>query len=243
MKLKIISIILFVMFICSLATVSMASTVLYKRDEDIFSKSASLVHQTFGPEMEKEAISSVKEIFLSQVRSETKFLYLLTHGLPKKGIMISNDERVSWDEFAQNVRADTLIVDTCFSGQILKEHRRPGSYLIISGTTSDNFSYNPGVEDDRISLLSYTLHLYFNTDRKEELKKEYGENLSFYSKRVVEVFGVERMLEQIKYNHLRLYANLITKEDVDFARVMQNSEKATNIDFKGFTSIQYHVGK
>lgn len=238
MKKYIIFILVFVLF----PVYCFGSTVLYRQQEPIFSYSADVVSTTFNTE--KQPIISNKNAFLAQIENETDFLYILSHGLPNKGIMISKNERVPWNKVAEHVQADVLIVDTCFSGQILEQKNwleKPS--IIITSTEKNNYSYNPKLaENYRISLLSAAFFIYFCAEKEHEGIEDYlGLKLSKYNERIISIFGINSMLRDIKYLHLKLYAGLIINEN--FISQIKKVEDSTSIPFKGFSSIQYEIGE
>lgn len=237
MKIKIVSIILFVVFVCS--SVGISSTVLYREQEEIFSHSADIVSLTFNAD--KKPIISNEEVFLSQIENENNLLYILSHGLPDKGVMIAKDNRVSWDKIAEHVQADILIVDTCFSGQILEQEnwsKKPS--LIITSTAKDNYSYNPEiVEGYRISLLSTAFFVYFSDKQEHSGIEDYiGTKLNKYNESLFFLWGIDYVLRDIKYLHLKLYTNLIVRED--FESEIKRVEDKTHIPFKGLSCIKYN---
>lgn len=218
-----------------------ASTVLYYPNESIFVESSNIVSYLFG--LSQESIIPDKKKFLEQVRSEKDFLYILSHGLPDKGLMISEDlKSISWGEIAKNTCADILIVDACFSGQIIeKEYILKKPSLIISSASKHFYSYNPKVLDDkRFSLLSVALFMFFSPTKIHEQMENYlGIEVASYNKRYTEVFGIKNMLRSLKYAHFRLYIHQLNKEP--FISSLKRVEQQNNIPFKGISTIEYKV--
>jgi hypothetical protein len=240
MKKLVISLV-FVLFLVS-PVLCFGTTILYKSQESIFSDSADILSALFLAN--KIPINENEEAFLSQIRREKDLLYILSHGLPKKGVMISKNKRIPWKKIAKNTQADVLIVDSCFSGQILKQNewlKKPS--LIVSSTSEDNYSYNPLLSKDyRISLLSASLFIYFcENNLHQQIENYLNLNLNSYNYRLYSVFGLELMMRNIKYLHLMLYANLIVKED--FVRQIKIVEDAQGIKFKGLSAIEYKINR
>lgn len=224
-------------------------TVLYKADEELFQNSSLLLQETFQTTM-PTPMSTFKEDVLEDIRQETETLYILTHGWPR-GVNITaqvvrdeepTDVFITWDELAQNVRANTLIVDSCFSGRILDvDEWESKPSLIITSTTSDNYSFNPElVENFRASLLSFSFFLYFGNGRIVQKVENLLDikMVHHYTPIFMPFTGIQGMMEDLKESHFRLYTHFGVKELNHLLHVTRNLK----YPFKGFSTIEFEIG-
>lgn len=211
------------------------STALYS-NQDMFEKTAEVVELIFDGTTSKPIAETNKDSFLLQVRNVDELLWIISHG-NKEGIKLNQDTVVSWEELAENVRSGILIVDTCFSGNIIDENFVEHPNLIITSTHKGFYSYNPKIqeeEDVRVSLLSVAMYSYFVNNVFEFDLLEYDPG-GFYPD------GLQTIMEQLETVYFKIYVNRLNSEIDTALKALRRIENEQSGEFKGISTIDYEI--